>query len=174
MGVCMVWYGMVWLGIVCSVRTEKLVLELDPLQTKRVQKRGQILHDHEHDERDDGPCGKSEPSGESADVRVCGDLQPSADQNHILEEFSQLRVCQRKRPQPQVGSSVRDGSQDKLDGVDRLVDESVAKRELMLIVAVAAIVMVGDLHMLNQASGWCAVLFGDVRCLSQVKSLIWG
>jgi len=44
-------------------------------------------------------------------------------------------VGERERPEAQVGGGVGDAAQHELDGVDALVDEGVAGRELSAVVA---------------------------------------
>ena len=68
-----------------SVSVVELVLELDPLETEGVEEGGEVLHGHEHDERDDGPHGVGDE--ERAGVEDC-----YATRNTQLETTHKLGV----------------------------------------------------------------------------------
>merc|ERR1719359_656351 len=53
--------------VLLAVAVVELVLELDPLQAERVEEGGEVLHDHQHDYRDDSPHRKGEPRCERGD-----------------------------------------------------------------------------------------------------------
>lgn len=55
-------------------------------------------------------------------------------QHPVIEDSRQLGVCQRKRPQPQVTGGVGHCSQHKLDGVDHLVHQDLAKVKLLVLI----------------------------------------
>mmetsp|Transcript_48012 Transcript_48012/g.155407 ORF Transcript_48012/g.155407 Transcript_48012/m.155407 type:complete len:647 (+) Transcript_48012:199-2139(+) len=125
-----------------AVAVVELVLELDPLEAEGVQEGGEVLHRHEHDERDDGPHRKGDEGRDRREGRVLdARLEPGAE-DHVLEELRQLRVRERERPQAEVRRRVGDAAEHKLDRVDALVNEGVAGREGVAVVLGLVVVLV--------------------------------
>jgi len=89
-----------------AIAIEELVLELDPLEAKSVEERGEVLHHHEDYHRDDSPRGVAEPREDAREDRVVGEGEADADEDHILEELGQLRVREREGPEAQVGGGL--------------------------------------------------------------------
>jgi hypothetical protein len=53
-------------------------------------------------------------------------------ENQIEEDLGQLAVSETQRPQSQVGSSVGDSSEHKLNGFDSLMNEGLAELDLLV------------------------------------------
>jgi hypothetical protein len=96
-----------------------------PVQTESVQEGGERLHDQEHAKGGSGPDGKAKEDDEEVV------LAQGEDQYPLPEHGGELRVGQRQGPQAQVGGSVGDGSEHELDRVNDLVNEDLAKVELL-------------------------------------------
>mmetsp|Transcript_5955 Transcript_5955/g.13541 ORF Transcript_5955/g.13541 Transcript_5955/m.13541 type:complete len:241 (-) Transcript_5955:1863-2585(-) len=111
----------------------ELVLELDPVQTKSVQKCGEGLHRHEHREGEAGP--EVDRDKQSNRVGV-GHLETDLHDELLPEHLGQLGVGQRQRPQAQVGGSVGDATQNVLDGVDNLVHHHLTEIEVLGVLVV--------------------------------------
>mmetsp|Transcript_57679 Transcript_57679/g.114512 ORF Transcript_57679/g.114512 Transcript_57679/m.114512 type:complete len:229 (-) Transcript_57679:686-1372(-) len=119
--------------VLLAIAVEEFVLELNPLEAKGVEERGEVLHDHEHDNRDNGPEGEGEPEHNALGPVTEAHLDANVGEDHILEELGKLRVGEREGPETQVGGGVGDGAQHELDGVNHLVHHHLAKLSLSLV-----------------------------------------
>ncbi|GIX61476.1 YjiH family protein [Babesia caballi] len=107
-----------------AVRLVELVLELHPLQTKRVQVALQRVHAQHHEEGDDGEeDGAYEERNHSADDATV--TRQSPEHSLLEEDRRKLLVRQGQRPETKVGRSVTDDPEAELDGLNQLVDENV-------------------------------------------------
>jgi hypothetical protein len=53
-------------------------------------------------------------------------------ESHIPQNFGELGMCERKRPETEVRRGVRDASKAELDGMDHLVDHNLAEIVMLL------------------------------------------
>ncbi len=97
----------------------ELVLELNPMKSKRVQEALHSVHTEE-----DAHCGGG-PSRVAHDNSQCISFDNGMLDGHFKEHFGQLPVRQGKRPQTQVRGRVRNSTDSKLDCLYHLVDEHV-------------------------------------------------
>jgi hypothetical protein len=104
---------------------EELVLEFYPMKTKGVQKGRNGLHAEQ-----DSPC-QSGPSTETDPGRDrIGDCEREKSDT-LEEDFRELRMGQRKSPKTKVRGSVRNGTENELDGVDHLMDKDLVEIKLI-------------------------------------------
>ena len=135
-----------------------LAVRLDPVKTERVQKRGETLKlpetrqhqpqspksgslryddldmaTHLHDTQN--PHSQRQPQEPHDCERDPPNNTLHAEhivQGHAPQDFGQLRMRERQRPEPEVRSCVRDASEAELDRVDDLVDHDFAEVVMFL------------------------------------------
>jgi hypothetical protein len=110
-----------------TLSVEELVLELDPVKSDGMEA---ALHDIHHHEDGHGHSPEGEPNNEgSNDSHGKRSIGLPGHRHHLFDEHgSQLRVSKGERPQSEVRGSVGDGTEDKLDGLDHLMDEEASER----------------------------------------------
>merc|ERR1719277_1041536 len=106
----------------------ELGLELHPMQTQDVQEALHDVHAQQDRDRDDEP--NTEPEVHREDVQR--ERRGHTDEEGVPEEdHGELLVRERERPETEIGSRVRDRSQDVLDGLDHLVDHQLREVKVL-------------------------------------------
>jgi len=112
----------------------EFVLELDPMESERVQEALEHVHQHEHapcdshvcEPEDEGPDGDSNYALGRSIYTICV-LVPLDREHESQEHLSELGMGQGQGPESQVRGGVGDSSEDEFDGLDHLMDEEVAE-----------------------------------------------
>merc|ERR1719272_2299614 len=114
-----------------TLSLEELVLEFDPMESDGMKS---ALHDihHHQDGHSHGPEGEPHDEGadDSTDKALIG--TPSQGETLFEEDSSELRVSKGESPQSEVRGSVGDRSENKLDGLNHLMDEKSAEGVVVL------------------------------------------
>lgn len=110
-----------------AIRFEKLVLELHPLQSQRVQKALHQVHAHQDAE---GQVDENGPAEENHKERA---RFHAASDRLREEDFRKLSVGKTECPQTQVTGGIGDASKHEFDGFDDLVDHDFPEFELFLV-----------------------------------------
>jgi hypothetical protein len=103
----------------------ELVLELDPMKTECMQEAFHHVHGHQDSHSEGNPEEVSYPhTKEGASYRMSFEGR----HNGVFKEDSrQLTMSKGEGPQTQIGSSIGDGTQDELNGLDQLVDKDIGE-----------------------------------------------
>lgn len=111
-----------------SIRLEELVLEFHPLQSQSMQKALHQVHAHQDPDRhvdENGPANEYSDKGATFN---------STTNRLFKENLSQLTMGQTQSPQSKVRGGVGNTSQNKLNGLDDLVDKDFAEFEFLVMV----------------------------------------
>ena len=124
--------GLEWFKLV-TITLEELVLHLDPVKSETMQEAFHLVHAHNHSK-----CNRPESWVHKETSKDCStNTGRFVDTNIVLddqveEHFRKLTVSKRKSPESEVRSSVGDGSENKLNGFNQLVDECFSERMVMV------------------------------------------
>lgn len=115
-----------------TLTVEELVLELDPMESDGMES---ALHDIHHHQDSHGNAPEGEPKQEGfedyPDEAGAGTM-PSFGETLLEEHFTQLGMSKGESPQSEVRGSVRDSSEDELDGLDHLMDKEASERVVVV------------------------------------------
>lgn len=92
----------------------KLVLELDPVQSERVQEALHHVHSQQHEQRE----REERREQQEHHQEVAALAQRHAAEQFVVEDVRELAVSKRQRPETQVRGSVGNSAERKLDSLD--------------------------------------------------------
>lgn len=108
-----------------------LPVRLHPVQTQRMQERGQTLHNTQDEDREGEPHAEHHKDG-NCSKHPSARIRENTFEGHTPKHLAELGMSEGESPETEVGSSVGDTTEAELNRMDDLMDRDLAKLEALL------------------------------------------